>query len=111
MPGVHGIADSPRPVTVADRVADCVALQLGCAAEGARVLSYHDPVRPVPSAERADRIHAVPLGPPLDTAAVCGWRYRPGALTLNRDWTTTNPAERCPDCADMLAAPFDTDQR
>jgi hypothetical protein len=48
------------------------------------------------------QIHAVSLGPPLDTMAICGWRYLPAGLTVARDWMLTRPAERCPDCADSL---------
>jgi hypothetical protein len=50
------------------------------------------------------RVHAVPLGPPLDTAAVCGWRYSPDGLSLDRDWMTTSPSAWCRDCADALGA-------
>jgi hypothetical protein len=68
-------------------------VRLGCAAENALVFSYPDLAQAAAeNLEGVDRVHAVPLGPPLNVAAVCGWRYRPGALQIDRDWATTSVA-------------------
>jgi hypothetical protein len=48
------------------------------------------------------RIHAVSIGPPLDPAAICGWRYQVEGLDVDRDWMATKSVDRCGDCLAVL---------